>query len=133
MEDILKDLINIHIALSILLFIPPLINLYALFFKESHTKKLKYLAIIAPAYYALLAASVFSGLVIWAMLQFVMSFKILSMVVVWIVVLVLEIKRHKRQKLIKVEANSNIRESFFKIAKLKYLLDICLFGFLSVI
>lgn len=133
LEAVVNNLINIHIALSILLFIPPLINLYALFLKKSHTKKLKYLAIIAPGYYALLSASIFSGLVVWAMLTFVMSFKILAMVFVWIVILVLEIKRHKRQKLIKVEANSGIREYFFKMAKIKYIADICFFCLLSVI
>lgn len=57
MDFIELELIYVHLLLSLLLFLPPLINLYALLFKTSHTQKLKFLALMAPAYYTFLSAS----------------------------------------------------------------------------
>lgn len=71
-----------------------------------------------------------SGLVIWAMLGFVFTFKILTMLIVWLLCFGLEIMRHKRQKLIKVEADKLKREAFFRWAKLKYSFDLCAFAIL---
>lgn len=134
MEYVGSTLVFLHLILSLPLLIPPLINLYALLFKPSHTQKLRTLALVAPAYYTLLSASIFSGLVIWAMLGFFLSFKILSMLIIWLIVFVFEIKRHKRQKLTRIEADYAKREAFFKFAIFKYIFDFCafllLFGFL---
>lgn len=133
MELVLNDLMMIHVGLSLLLFIPPLVNLCALFFKKTHTQKMKYMAVVAPAYYTLLSASLFSGLVMWAAITFLLSFKIVAMVVLWLFVFVFEIKRHKRQKLMRVEANECNREHFFRLATIKYVFDICAFIFLGII
>ncbi|MBX7490638.1 hypothetical protein [Helicobacter turcicus] len=127
MEFIGSELIFVHLSLSIPLLLPPLWNLYALFANLSHTKKLRTLAVCAPAYYTLLSASAFSGFVIWAMLGFVFTFKIILMLTLWIVVLVAEIKRHKFQKQIRMEADFTKREKFFLFAKIKYSLDFCTF------
>lgn len=128
LESIIIELLTYHLWLCMPLFLFPLANLYALFFFPSHTKKLKILALVAPAYYLFLSASVFSGLVIWAMLGFVFNYKILAMLIIWLIVFIFEIKRHKKQKLIRVEADFSIREAFFKWAKTKYLFDFCAFG-----
>lgn len=130
MEFVGEQLLFIHLFLSFPLLLPPLWNLFCLFTKESHTQRLRSLAVTAPAYYTLLSASLFSGLVIWAMLGFVMDFKILAMLVLWLVCFVLEILRHRRQKLIKVEADTSKREAFFRWAKLKYSLDLSFFAIL---
>ena len=121
------ELIFIHILLSAPLFLPPLLNLYSLSFSTTHTKKLRTLALVAPGYYTLLSASLFSGLVIWAMLGFIFNFKILVMLIVWLIVFILEIIRHKRQKLAKIEADSAKRVAFFKFAFLKNVFDFCAF------
>lgn len=133
MESIITELLTYHLWLCLPLFLFPLANLYALFFFPSHTKKLKILALAAPAYYLFLSASIFSGLVVWAMLGFVWTFKILAMLALWLVVFVFEIKRHKRQKLIRIEANPALREAFFKWAKCKYLFDFCAFGLIFIL
>lgn len=130
MEFVGEQLLFIHLFLSFPLLLPPLWNLFCLFTKESHTQRLRSLAVTAPAYYTLLSASLLSGLVIWAMLGFVMDFKILAMLVLWLVCFVLEILRHKRQKLIKVEADFAKREAFFRWAKCKYSLDLSIFAIL---
>lgn len=130
MEFVGEQLLFIHLFLSFPLLLPPLWNLFCLFTKESHTQRLRSLAVTAPAYYTLLSASLFSGLVIWAMLGFVMDFKILAMLVLWLVCFALEILRHKRQKLIKVEADISKREAFFRWAKFKYSLDLSFFAIL---
>lgn len=127
MEFVGSELIFIHIVLSIPLFIPPLWNLYALIINPSHTKKLRTLAMSAPAYYTLLSACAFSGFVIWAMLGFILTFKIILMFVLWLVILIGEIRRHILQKRILVEADSAKREIFFKFAKIKYILDFSIF------
>lgn len=130
MEFVGNQLLFIHLLLSFPLLLPPLWNLFCLFTKESHTQKLRFLAITAPAYYLLLSACIFSGLVIWAMLGFVFTFKILTMLIVWLLCFGLEIMRHKHQKLIKVEADKLKREAFFRWAKLKYSFDLCAFAIL---
>lgn len=127
MEFVGSELIFIHLFLSFPLLLPPLWNLYALLKNPSHTQKLRSLAVCAPAYYTLLSASSFSGFVIWAMLGFVFTFKILLMLVLWLVILVAEIKRHKYQKRILAEADTTKREQFFHFAKIKYTLDLCAF------
>ncbi|MCI5969156.1 hypothetical protein [Helicobacter sp.] len=127
MEFVGTELIFIHLFLSFPLLLPPLWNLYALFTQPSHTKKLHALAVCAPAYYTLLSACAFSGFVIWAMLSFILTFKIVLMLVLWLVILVAEIKRHKFQKQIRREADSIKREKFFRFAKIKYSLDFCAF------
>ena len=130
MEFVGSELIFIHILLSIPLLLPPLWNLYALFTNPWHTKKLRALAVCAPAYYTLLSACAFSGLVIWAMLGFIFTLKILLMLVLWLVILGAEIRRHILQKRILVEADSTKREMFFKFAKIKYALDLSIFALL---
>ncbi|WP_299549857.1 hypothetical protein [uncultured Helicobacter sp.] len=127
MEFVGTELIFIHLLLCFPLLLPPLWNLYALFTNPSHTQKLRAIAICAPAYYTLLSACAFSGFVIWAMLGFVFTLKILLMLVFWLVILIAEIKRHKFQKQIRIEANSTKREKFFRFAKIKYSLDFCVF------
>ncbi|TLD86774.1 hypothetical protein [Helicobacter sp. MIT 05-5294] len=130
MEFVGEELLLVHLFLSFLLLLPPLWNLFCLLAKESHTQKLRTLAITAPAYYTLLSACLFSGFVIWAMLGFVTTFKILLMLILWFICFGLEILRHKRQKLTKVEANPHKREAFFRFAKLKYSFDLCAFAIL---
>lgn len=123
MEFVGEQLLSIHLFLSFPLLLPPLWNLYCLFTKESHTQKLRSLALTAPAYYTLLSACLFSGLVIWAMLGFVITFKILAMLTLWLICFCFEFVRHRQQKLTKIEANKLKRESFFYFAKLKYSFD----------
>lgn len=125
MEFVGSELIIIHLFLSFPLLLPPLLNLYALFANLSHTQKLRALAIFAPAYYTLLSASALSGFVMWAMLGFVAAFKILLMLALWLGILVSEIKRHKLQKQIRIEADATKRERFFRFAQIKYILDVC--------
>ncbi|TLD82701.1 hypothetical protein LS70_007010 [Helicobacter sp. MIT 11-5569] len=127
MEFVGSELISVHLFFSFPLLLPPLWNLYALLKNPSHTQKLRSLAVCAPAYYTLLSASAFSGFVIWAMLGFIVTFKILLMLVLWLVILVAEIKRHKYQKRILTEADAAKREQFFRFAKIKYALDLCAF------
>lgn len=127
MDFIELELIYVHLLLSLLLFLPPLINLYALLFKTSHTQKLKFLALMAPAYYTFLSASLFSGLVSWAMLRFTIIPEVFIMLILWLLIFILEIKRHKKQKLIQMESNPNIRLLFFQWALRKYLFDTCAF------
>lgn len=119
-----------HIGLCILLPTFPFFNLIVLFKSSSHTKRLKALALAAPAYYSTLSGVILTGLVAWAMLGFGMSLRVLLMVVLCIVVFVYEIKRHKRQKLIKVEADVNVREAFFSFCKKKYCFDLVAFLFI---
>lgn len=127
MDFIELELIFVHLLLSLFLFFPPLINLYALLFKTSHTQKLKFLAIMAPSYYTFLSASLFSGFVSWAMLGFIIIPEVFIMLILWLLVFIFEIKRHKKQKLIRVESNPKIRELFFQWALRKYLFDFCAF------
>lgn len=128
MEFVGTELIFIHLFLSFPLLLPPLWNLYTLFTNPSHTQKLRTLAVCAPAYYTLLSACAFSGFVIWAMLGFIFTFKIILMLVLWLAILIAEIKRHKFQKQIHVEADFTKREKFFHFAKIKYSLDFCAFA-----
>ena len=69
------------------------------------------------------------------MLGFVLTFKILLMLVFWLIILLAEIKRHKLQKQILTEADFTKREKFFYFAKVKYILDflglVLLFLFLA--
>lgn len=127
MDFIELELIYVHLLLSLLLFLPPLINLYALLFKTSHTQKLKFLALMAPAYYTFLSASLFSGLVSWAMLRFTIIPEVFIMLILWLLIFILEIKRHKKQNLIKVESDPKTRQLFFQWALRKYLFDLCVF------
>ncbi|CAM2978160.1 hypothetical protein [Helicobacter burdigaliensis] len=124
-------IIQSHFFLSLPLLLPPLINLIALFVYTSHTKRLHVLAFVAPAYYSLLAGSIFSGLVTWAMLGFSFSIFVLLMLLFWGFAFFLEILRHIKQKrILRQGADLKTREKFFSFARGKYLLDFCLFGIL---
>lgn len=135
MEFVGEELLTFHFIFSFLLIFPPFINLFYLIAPTSHTKKLKILAFVAPAYYTILAASLLSGLVIWAMLGFGRLAWAWLMLGVWLYVLVFEIIRHKKQKQIKIEPDKQIREAFFGWAKRKNGLDLILFCllFLSIL
>ena len=127
MEFVGKELLLFHFIFSILLFFPPIVNLLSLFLAKSHTKKLKSMAVMAPAYYTILSASLLSGFVIWAMLGFAFLLPVYLMLFSWVYALVFEIKRHKKQKIAKREPSENLRNAFFQWARFKYALDLALF------
>ena len=133
MEFVGTQLLALHTFLSIFLFFPPLWNLFALFFHTSHTKKLHALALSAPAYYTILAACLFSGIVIWAMLGFVLLINILIMLIFWFISFGLEIRRHSYQKRTLRESDTKKRAAFFRFAIFKYSLDISFFVLLFLL
>lgn len=119
-------------ALYATLFVPACQSLRAFFLPFTH-QKAKDSSPSRSCILSFLSASVFSGLVIWAMLGFVFNYKILAMLIIWLIVFIFEIKRHKKQNLIRVEADFSIREAFFKWAKTKYLFDFCAFGLIFIL
>ncbi len=120
------------VALYATLFVPACQSLRTVFLPLTH-QKAKDSSPSRSCILSFLSASIFSGLVIWAMLGFVFNYKILAMLIIWLIVFIFEIKRHKKLKLIRVEADFNIREAFFKWAKTKYLFDFCAFGLIFIL
>lgn len=123
-ENVLSESVGIHLFFSYFLFIPPLLNLYYLAQESRFITLAKRLKFVAPAYYFLMAAVAFSGVVLGAMLQHLSAINLL-MFAALLGIFIGEVKRHKRQKGI-ASHEVQAQEDFKAWAKRKYALDLLL-------
>ncbi|WP_104714154.1 hypothetical protein [Helicobacter cetorum] len=97
-NNVMAQSLLIHIIFASLLVIAFIINLYTLYREKNFIKLNRKIYLVMPAIYILLSIAFLSGIFIWAMQQFEFSWKASLMLVVFLMVLVAEIKRHKSVK-----------------------------------
>lgn len=123
--SVISDSLAIHLFFASFLALPPLLNLYFLFTERRFVRLAKKIKLIAPAYYFLMAVTLFSGIILLTMLG-ELSLGLGMMVVAWLGIFIGEIKRHKLQKPISSH-EEEVQAYFVAWAKRKYLLDLLLF------
>lgn len=79
-----------------------------------------------PAYYFLLSAMFFTGLIAWTVLHFKLSFWVVIMLLAWMLMLGGSIMAYKRFKLTKTSSNPKYQENFKSFALKKYIFDCAL-------
>ncbi|RXJ96944.1 hypothetical protein CRU94_02185 [Arcobacter sp. AHV-9/2010] len=108
---------TIYIFLAIMLF-----NLYSVFTIKNFMVLAKRLKFMTPIYHLSNAIVIYTGTIV-AFYAHHFNFTIALMIPASIFLLVIEIKRYKKQRVIKV-ADIKLQEEFYKFAKKVYMIEI---------
>jgi len=111
-----------------LLFFLALLNIYFIKKEQVFVSLGRQIEFLAPQYYLLLAAILFTGLLVWTVEQFEFQIKIVLMIITWFVIFVTSIMKYRRYKKTSyrdLEAQKEFKSFAFK----KYLIDIALILF----
>ncbi|WP_198305053.1 hypothetical protein [Arcobacter vandammei] len=118
MEDaIWAHIYAIYIFLGIMLF-----NLYSVITEKDFLSLAKRLKFMTPVYHLSNAVVIYTGTIV-AFYAHMFSFKIALMIPTSIFLLVIEIKRYKKQRVIKSD-NIKAQEDFYAYAKKIYIIEI---------
>ena len=132
MQDMISMAIDLHLIFIAATLVLAFINLFMVSTDLEYVKFTKKIEFVSPQYYILLSAIAFTGIVILGAEGLVFSFEIFLMIIVWIVIVFLSVKKHKMFK--KTAPNSiESNESFKAFAKKKYLIDMVLMLFVICI
>lgn len=122
---ILESFLQIHIFLVILLFFLPLHNLYMLYTQKNFVQLAKRIRFFAPLNHSFIAGVIFSGVVIAFYNHDFFSIRQLFMYLIAIYLIVSEVKRYKKIRVISSK-DIELQEEFIKFAKIKYSLDVAI-------
>jgi len=120
--EIMQDAISTHIyAIYLFLFII-LLNLYSVISSKDFISLAKKLKFMTPIYHLMNAVVIYTGTIV-AFYAKTFSFTIALMIPASIFLLVIEIKRYKKQRVIKSD-DLKLQEEFYFYAKKVYLIEI---------
>jgi cation transport ATPase len=120
--DLMHDAVDTHIFLVYLFISVMIINFYSVYNLGNFIKLAKRLKFLTPLYHVLNATIIYTGTIV-AFYHRTFSFTILIMIAASIAVMVLEIKRFKKMRVIKV-ADTQLQEEFLKFSRKIYLIEI---------
>ena len=120
--DLMQDSINTHIFFIYLFLAVMVINFYSVYNINNFIKLAKRLKFLTPLYHTLNAIIIYTGTIV-AFYERTFSFTIFIMIAASIAVMVLEIKRFKKMRVIKV-ADIELQEDFLKFSRKIYLIEI---------
>ena len=127
MEDaIWAHIYAIYIFLGIMLF-----NLYSVITKKDFLSLAKRLKFMTPVYHLSNAIVIYTGTIV-AFYAHMFSFKVALMIPASIFLLVIEIKRYKKQRVIKA-ADTKLQDDFYIYAKKIYIIEITVLFFVYMI
>ena len=98
MEELISLSSELHLLFILLLIGLIGGNIYLLKSDHSFVKLSKRLELLAPQYYIVLAGILFTGLIVMAVRQFVFSWSVWMMIVVWVFMIAYSIRNHKIYK-----------------------------------
>lgn len=107
------------------LFILALLNIYFIKKEQMFHELAKQIEFLAPQYYLLLAAILFTGLLVWTVEEFVIKIDVLTMLGVWMIIFITSIIKYQKYKRVRIKDMEG-QNSFKNFAKKKYILDIVL-------
>ena len=87
---------------------------------------------IAPFFYGLISAISLAGMVLFVLAQSSFGYSNIFMVIITLVIMILEIKRHKKMRVIK-STDIKRQEEFIQFSKKIYIIDLCLILLSTVI
>lgn len=127
-----SDSVFFHTFFMYCMPIPFLLNLYTLFTQKNYSKIITKLWFVMILIFFLIAVASFSGIFVWAMNGFTLSYRIWLMIIVTFFIFLGEIWRIKKLKLARTQENLMI--SYINFAKLLYGLDLlwCIVLFLAM-
>lgn len=120
--EIMQDAISTHIYAIYIFLAIMLFNLYSVVSKKDFMSLAKRLKFMTPIYHLSNAIVIYTGTIVAFYAQH-FSFTIALMIPASIFLLVIEIKRYKKQRIIKV-ADIQLQEDFYIYAKKIYLIEI---------
>jgi hypothetical protein len=101
MDEMITLSTQLHLFFVGLLFLLIGANSYLLKKESSFVRLSKRLELLAPQYFIVLFTIFFTGLIVMAVHQFAFSWAVWEMIVAWVLVLVLGIRRHRAYKQLK--------------------------------
>ena len=120
--DLMSDSVDAHLFFIYIFLTIMLVNLYSVYNVNSFIKLAKRLKFLTPLYHTLNAIIIYTGTIV-AFYAKTFSFTILIMIAASIAVMVLEIKRFKKMRVIKV-ADTKLQEEFLQFSKKIYTIEI---------
>ncbi len=120
--DLMQDSIDTHVFFIYLFLSVMIVNFYSVYNINNFIKLAKRLKYLTPLYHTLNAIIIYTGTIV-AFYEKVFSFTIFIMIAASIAVMVLEIKRFKKMRVIKV-ADEELQEEFLKFSRKIYLIEI---------
>ncbi|RBQ31037.1 hypothetical protein ACNSOS_05255 [Aliarcobacter vitoriensis] len=120
--DLMQDAISVHIYAIYIFLAIMLFNLYYVLRKKDFISLAKKLRFMTPIYHLSNAIVIYTGTIVAFYAQY-FSVTIALMIPASIFLLVIEIKRYKKMRVIKV-ADVELQEKFYVYAKKIYLIEI---------
>ncbi|PLY09560.1 MAG: hypothetical protein C0626_11375 [Arcobacter sp.] len=120
--DLMQDSIDTHVFFIYIFISVMIINFYSVYNIGNFVKLAKRLKFLTPLYHTLNAVIIYTGTIV-AFYEKIFSFTIFIMIAASIAVMVLEIKRFKKMRVIKV-ADIELQEEFLKFSRKIYLIEI---------
>lgn len=122
--SLMSDSVTTHLFFIYLFLAVMLVNLYSVHNINNFMKLAKRLKFLTPLYHTLNAIIIYSGTIV-AFYEKTFSFTIFLMIAASIAVMVLEIKRFKKMRVIKV-ADTSLQEEFLVFSKKIYKIEIAI-------
>lgn len=119
---LMQDSIDTHVFFIYLFLSVMLINFYSVYNVNNFIKLANRLKFLTPLYHTLNAIIIYTGTIV-AFYEKTFSFTIFIMIAASIAVMVLEIKRFKKMRVIKSDDTEG-QEDFFKFSRKIYLIEI---------
>ena len=120
--ELMQDAISTHVYAIYIFLTIMLLNLYFVITKKDFVSLAKSLKFMTPIYHLSNAVVIYTGTIV-AFYAHHFSLTIALMIPASIFLLVIEIKRYKKQRVIKI-ADIKLQEEFFAYAKKIYIIEI---------
>lgn len=120
--ELMQSAIDMHVFTIYFFLGVMLFNLYSVNTEKNFIKLAKRLKFMTPLYHLTNAIVIYTGTIV-AFYAHVMSFTIFIMIPAAIFLLVIEIKRYKKMRVIK-SGDKKLQDEFYKYAKKIYLIEI---------
>ncbi len=107
------------------LYLLAFLNIYFISKEQVFAALVKQIDFLTPQYYLLLAAILFTGLLVWTVEQFVLKISVILMIAVWIVIFVTSVMKHRKYRRTGY-GDLEAQKAFKSFAIKKYISDIVL-------
>ena len=133
MEENINDLISMAISFHWIFIVTVILiiayNIFIVLKEDEYVKLANKTEFIAPQYYVILTALAFTGIIAWTVQNFYFDLKIILMIIGWLVIIILSIKKQivfKRMRRQDIDTQLNYK----KFAKKKYTIDLLIMLFI---
>lgn len=129
--DIMSESVTTHIFIIYILFGIMFFNLMSVFFIKDFVKLAKLLRLMTPLYHMINGMIIYTGTIVAAYTKD-MSPTVILMIAAGIFILVIEIKRYKKMRVIK-STDTVLQEKFYIYAKKIYCIEMTVLIFVYIV